>query len=502
MRWSNDMKTLTLTATVALTLLGGCGSPGANGSRDTQAVFPHAFEVTTLTQASEASSSLGAPESALTRIDELLNGDTPLSSVFTPELLYRQPEDAQCYGPRLPFKDHPDGTIPNSGELPPGDLGIWTMNEANTSQACTAAQLDARMQGVQTRTMSGLFLLAGSLDALYDAGYSLPAVGSSVDITAYMPAITNVTFTSVTLEHTASNEYHYTIEYTYTRSGVSYQVQFETTHRSGASANEYKGLMAYQIQDTMHGGNCGPGDNDITRKGSLVYERSSSDDFAVDAREAQFCSHSMSGGFDSRGLLDPTDRFDAATNSDGWGNNYSRFVSNYKASNRSGQYSYVWQAGYMDSHSRVLEIDLNDHSPVDGESYFGFGAPVYNTSATSGEISGMICNWAAPGHTHTPQLYAQRQFLEYNTSTTFFETTTAGSDITYAPTNTCQYSGGGTFAYDRNLDTHLTSADIAIVKSGASGSTELEFDLFQYTGSTVADMIINRGAHLPVAPTW
>ena len=505
------MKTTLLATSVALILLGGCSDSATttdtNLTRDTSAIFPHSFALQTLTQESLEISNLSiskaaTADSSITRIDELLAGDLPLNDVFTPELLYAHSEDAQCYGPSLLYKDHPDSATPNSGELPTGDLGIWTINEGSTSQACTAAQLDAQMNGVKERTMSGLFLLASSLDALYDAGLSLPAVGSSVDITPYMPTIADVTFTSVTLEQTSAGEYQYSIAFTYTRFGNDYDIEFQTTHRSGATSDEYSGLMAYQIQDTRNGGNCGVGDHNVTRKGSLIYERVSSDVFAVDAREADFCSHSMSSGFDSNGTLDATDTYDALSNPDGWGNDYNRFISNYKASNLSGQYSYVWQAGFGDSHSRALQIDLNDHTPVDGESYFSFAAPVYDTSATFGESLGMICNWAAPGSTNTLQPYAQREFLEFNSTTNFFETSEGASNITYAPTNDCTYVGDATFEYDRDLDSSLTSSDIAVVKVGASGSTELEFDLFSYTGSTVAEMIENRGAHLPVAPTW
>ena len=495
--------TSALFAVSGLLWLSGCG--GTSATRDTTLSFPHTFELLTLASddTSSGHAALGASPTAFTdRVEALINGTTPLKNVFTPDLLYKNPTDANCYGPRLKYEDNPDGATPNNGELPTGDLGIWQVNEGNTTEACTAAELNARMDGVKERTKSGLFLLASTLDALYSSGRSLPAVGSSISVTSSMPTVPDVSFTSVTIQQPTANTFQYDIAFTYTRSGTPYDIQFQIIHKGTSTGTTYKGLMTYQIEDTQNGGNCGAGANDITRKGTLVYERSGSDAYGVDAREAEFCTHSFSGGFTSAGLLDPSDKFDAASNPDGWGNNFSRFVADYKISNRSGQYVYAWQAGWHDGNTRVLQIDLNNHSPVDGESYFGYGADIASTTGTFGENLGMICNWAGPGNSHVPQLYAQRQFLEYNSSTQLFETKSGWSDITYAPTNSCQYDGNGTFEYDRDLDGSLTGSDIAVVKTGA-GAGELEFDLYSNSSyTTVADMITARGSHLPTAPTW
>ena len=513
------MKNIVLSIVVGGVLLSGCGGGGGGSdtdggsvtptptTRDTEALFPHTFLLNSITSelaggGTTKQTKSQEPSTTLDRIDQLLAGSTPLKDVFTPELLYARAMDALCYGPPLEYRDHPDGNGSNHGELPVGDLGIWTITEGNTTQACTAAELDARMKGVKDRSMSGLFLMASTLDAMYDSNQTLPAVGAGeLNLTAVMPTLSDVTFSHVAITQPVRDEYHYTIAFTYQRSGTPYAIRFDTIHRAGASVDEYKGMMQYQIEDQSPHGNCGMGLQAITRKGTLVYERSSQDDFSVDSREAEFCTHSFVGGFDSEGLLDPADRQDPHTNPDGWGNNYSRFIANYKVSNQSGQYSYVWQAGPQDSHSRVLQIDLNDHDPVDGESYFGYGAQVFDPHATFGENLGLICNWVAPGNIHLPQAYAQREFLRYSSAMGVFETPTGGDDITYAPTNSCQYDGNGSFAYDRNLDGNLTVDDIAVVRVGA-GTGELEFDLFSYTGSTVAEMIRNRGAHLPLSPTW
>ncbi|WP_295002256.1 hypothetical protein [Sulfurimonas sp.] len=515
-----QMKTMAIALSSLLFI--GCGGEGTSNSTTTDsnvtvdtnvtvsdAIFPKGFELTSLSVPTQNALPQAAPTfkadplPELSRIDKILNGTLPLTNVFTPNLLFATSIDAQCYGPNLLYKNNPDVNTTNSGELPSGDLGIWTLNEGNTTQACTAAQLDARMKGVKERSLAGLFLLAGSLDSMYDANLSIPSVGAGVlDLTSSMPTVPDVSFTSVSLEQNATDEYIYKIEFTYTRSAVDYDVKFQTVHKGTSTGDVYKGLMSYEIEDTMNGGNCGTGSNDITRKGSLLYERTSQDDFKVDAREADFCSHSFAGGFDVNKILNASDTYNVTTNPDGWGNNYNRFIANYKKSNKSGQYSYVWQAGPQDSHSRVLQIDLNNHTPVDGESYFGYGAQVFDTNATFGENLGLICNWAGPGAQHSPTFYGQRQFLTFNTTNKFFETPLGGSDITYAPTNSCKYDGSASFTYDRDLSGAIDSADISVVKVGAV-STELEFDLFEGNSTTpIAQKILSRGANLPVEPTW
>jgi len=506
---------LLISLAVASVVMNGCSgsdssvsnvSSNLNTNRETSDLFPHSFVLSSLSDGVGIENrSRGATTLSTTqRIEQLLAGTLPLNNVFTPELLYSYPARAECFGPKLKYDSHPDGALPNSGELPTGDLGIWLKTEGSTTQACATAQLDARMNGVKDKTMSGLFLMASSLDAMYDANLTLPSVGASaLNLTAFMPVVLKISFKSVTIEQPSADEFHYFIDFTYNKDvNTSYDIEFETIHKAGTTPNEFKGLMKYQIQDSMNGGNCGSGWHDITKKGSLVYERIGLDEFKVDSREADFCTHSFSSGFDTNNLLNPSDRYDSTSNLDGWGNNYANFIANYKPSNLAGQYLYIWQAGMNDSHSRVLQVGLNDHTPVDGESYFGYAAQVFNTTATQGENLGLICNWAAPGGTATPQLYAQRQFIEYNATLGFFQTPTGGSDITYAPTNNCIYDGTGSFTYDRDINGSIGSEDIAVVKVAATGVSELEFDLFDYNGSTVAEMISNRGATLPVAPVW
>lgn len=455
-----------------------------------------------------------ASSSLLTqRIDALLNGATPLKNLFTPELLYRTANDALCYGPALLYQNLPDGVTPNSGTLPPGDLGIWQETDTLTGHACVAAQLNSRMQGIRDRSTAGLMVLASMIDRIYSKGSTLPTAGSSIDLTVDMNALSipNVTFNSMTLSRDISSKWLYDVDFDYIRGSSTYNAKMQVTHSPGSSSSSYTGIIQYQVQDSLHGGNCMalPSGTNITRQGSVVYERISADHMRVEAREADFCGHGgMSGSYLADGRLDPADKLDAATNNDGWGNNFNQLAAEYKLSNLSGKYAYVWQAGPNDSHSRVFNMGVNDLTPLDGEAWFGYGTQIDNPSGlgTVGQITGFICNWAGPGSSHVEQEYAQRQFFRYNSSTGKVEVAAGGSDITYAPTNACTYDSSGTFQYDRNLNGTLDAADVAIVKTGAMSPSELEFDIFPspsstYYGMTMEDAIPARGYTLPKVPS-
>lgn len=463
---------------------------------------------------SMATSVSPASSSLLTQsIDALLSGVTPLKNLFTPELLYRTANDALCYGPALLYHNLPDGVTPNSGTLPPGDLGIWQETDILTGHACVAAQLNSRMQGIRDRSTAGLMVLASMIDRIYSKGGTLPTAGSSIDLTVDMNALSipNITFNSMTLSRDTSSKWLYNVDFDYTRRSSTYNAKMQLTHNPSGSGSSYNGVIQYQIQDSLPGGNCMalPSGTNITRQGSVVYERISADQMRVEAREADFCGHGgMSGSYLADGRLDPADKLDAAANSDGWGNNFNQLAAEYKLSNLSGKYAYVWQAGPNDSHSRVFNMGVNDLTPLDGEAWFGYGTQIDNPTGlgTVGQITGFICNWAGPGSSHMEQEYAQRQFFHYNSTTGKVEVVAGGSDITYAPTNACTYDGSGTFQYDRNLDSTLDAADVAIVKTDTTSPSELEFDIFPslsstYYGMTMEDAIPARGYTLPNAPS-
>lgn len=527
---SNHLLTIPL-----LALLTAC-----NGSSDSDpddvtrdySPFPEGLAVSSPTDTATVASAAGIKTatalpttsfhaSATRRIDSILNGTTPLRDDFTPELLYRNVTDASCFGPKLKYEEHPDGTAGNSGELPTGDIGMWPKAEdTTTNEACAAAQLNAQMVGIRDRSMAGLMIMASVVDTLYDTGLTLPVEGDTEDLTTQMNAtgITDVTFSSVELRQTGG-DYFYDVQFTYTDGTNSYDnsvtLQHEPTAATSVTKN-YKGLLTYQIQDEFTGGNCGTATHDITRVGSLLYNRDA-EGFLIESREAQFCGHSVvvADSYDTTDKqVDPTARYDMTTNPDGWGNNFSWFIADFDRTDLAGTYSYVWQAGPNDANSRVFRVGLNysqissDDGSInaDGEAWYGYGKQVFDTSSGSsdlGDIDGFICNWAGPGSSHPLQDYAQRQFLEYNNTDGVYQSPTGGSDLTYAPTASCTYDGSGSFDYDRDLNSTIDGSDIVKVIIGAAATDELEFDLYYPKGgysTMTVPQIIDARSNLPGRP--
>lgn len=466
-----------------------------NGGRPLSMLAPAAMNWTT------------AYADAVQRINDLLNGTTPVNDAFTPELFFNTGVNAQCYGPSLRYEDHPDAATPNSGELPGGDLMIWLETDTNTGHTCSAAQLNARLNGVKNQSFAALMGLASTVIVAIDNGYSEPAVGESLDLTSEMNdlSITGVNFSSVTIERVATDEWQYTQSYSFDYQGTARDITVSMSHTSGETEYDYSGLMQFTLNgdnSIFGGGNCS--DSARTLNGSLAYDRSSETELSVQSRVAIFCGADASGFntdsmADDVGQVDPDDSYHATNNPDGWSENFNLFGMQMDPTTLDGSYAYVWQAGVNDSHSRIFLMGVNYNetggtSVLDGEAYAGFGNAIANTD---GFIQGMICNWAGPNNSHALQPYGQRQFFSLDESTGVFETPSGGSDITYAPTNSCSYDGSGSFIYDTDLDGDLSDESA----SGAISPDLLSASDTDTDGTpTMPEAIMDRGYDLPVIP--
>ncbi len=457
-------------------------------------------------------------------IDGLLDGSTPVNDTFNPMLFLRSTGDAACFGPAMNYQDHPDGVTPNSGQLPSGDLGLWAEhndddgNGVYDGQACAAAQLNARLRGTGGRVMMALMSLASSARTAVDAGGSLPSgSGGSLDVTAEMNALMlpNVNFTaaSIVLDTSgAADEWRYTLDFVYTStnpmdsSTFDHVINLSLVHQPGSSSTQYEGLLNYRVTNNQQtGGNCDR--SVVTINGSVHYRRSSASAITLQAREAEFCGDGVNGitaalpgsGTLSGNVVDPALKYNANGDDPGWANNFTLVTASYDPSSLAGSYSTVWQAGDADSNARVMNVGLSDTTPLEGEAYYGFGDPV---DVSDGSITGFYCNWAGPGASgtlHTDR--AQRQSVVFDTTAGIFKVPTGGSDIVYAPVNSCSYDGSGTFLYDRDLDGDLTdeSADTASVSDPVSFT--LQLDLMGLNGAAdIAEAIQNQGYAAPVYP--
>lgn len=522
----------------SLLVLSGCGGGGGGGTVSVSSpapdtAFPAQVVLTSPTTTSssvvaasldivlakegEEPSDMSDRKKSAEEISEVLEDSSKrlaFASAFdVARLIKRHAGYAPCYGPKMKYQNHINGATPPSGELPSGDLGIWLETVSNTdTTACAAAQLNRNIYAASHRVNAAMKLMALLRATSRTSSGSALAMGTSINLTAEMNALgmARVTFTEATLARDAvtGNDWTYTIKanFTHPDTSTSYPIELTLKHTraSGGASYPYNGLLTYKIGDDLNGGNCPSGSfTEVTRAGTLMYSRSSATALEVNHRSSQYCGDinnlptNLVGG---DGQLNPSATFDGTK---GWADDFSRFAGVYNPADGAGSYAYAWQAGYGDSNTRILGVNLNtrqDDGSQDGEAFFGFGDVI---STTTGQIKGMICNWAGPGNSHSYQDYVQRQFLRLNTASGKWETPSGGSNIRYAPTNSCQYTTAeqttSSFVYDRDLDgdpaNDTAPSLLAEINTSPTPST---FDLKDKgTDATLAEMMYGRGYRLP-----
>ena len=468
-------------AALLLLAMIGCGGSGSGSStpgtsdNDTtsQTAFPTALAVASpLDWNSELASSARAQGSmsrailaseggseysaAIALLDDIISGSSLSACTFDPERFFQAVTNAQCYGPTVAYVDHPDAMPPASGELPSGDTGIWIEEDTPTGNACAAAELNARMEGIQARSLGALSGLAAMVCTINASGgtLSLPdATTTSVDLTSALPAPTDVTINSAVLAYSTTTggeaKYTYSLDFDYNTTNIVVELA-HIPH--AASSDVYRGQLTYRINTTTNGSNCSPDPNTpVTRNGSLVYNRTSTTAMAVEMREAQFCGADVNG-LDADGLVDATNEFDPGSAPHGWGDDFNLFRTEFDPTSLLGDYAYSWQAGHGDGNTRVFNLSVSDDNDDETEdleatAFFGYGLDAQNADPS---IHGFIFNWAGPGNNHTLQEYAQKQEVRYNTTTGNFDSVSA--NILYAPTVSGNYDGEGNFRYDSDAD--------------------------------------------------
>jgi hypothetical protein len=416
------------------------------------------------------------------RIDALLNGAVPvIGTLVKPERLVQIDRDAPCYGPSLKYSTgHPNRSTEPAGELPPGDLGIWTATDASSGDACAAAQLNARMSGAAQRGTQALRMLAVLARQAATSAGGLPAAGApALDLTAGLPAIPALVFRKATIAQTVAGTYAYEIqaELTHPASGRLHRIDMMLTHTTTTPSEVFDGLLKYAITGRFTGGNCpaspGGSEHDVTWVGTLKYAKTSSTALDLSHRTGMYCGAGSTGGslatdrgatYAGDGQLDPSSKLGGGTGK-GWGNNFSRFAASFNPSTEAGRYVYVWQAGPNDNHGRTLQVTLQQNlAGKMAVAHFGFGADIASASS-AGQIQGMFCNWAGPGHgpkgagAYAP--FAQRQAMTLGT-----QWVPSASQILYAPTNACTDGTSSAAWLDRNDDGVIDGADTPVTVTG------------------------------------
>lgn len=487
------------------------------------------------------SKTIGKPSTAISattyeslndQIEDLLSGAADLDDVFDPNAFFAIGSDAECYGPQLLFEDHPDASGgADDGTLPTGDLGIWVETDT-TGEVCAAAQLNAQLSGIEQRISMSMMGLASLILAYeYDGNVwpdDIQSSGSSGDLSSLLntAGLSGITFAYAGIEYdSVSEQYSYELSFSYNRDGTDYDAFISLIYDPAGDEDDdtYESLLNLLVEDTFVNPSDDCSDEQVTRNNSLHFVSLSDSDVRLQNREALLCGHfdqtltSASNGLTvsltdmeyseliEGMILNPdVDPDGSSLTLDGWQNDFSYFTAEFDPETLQGDYAYVWQAGPGDSHSRIMNLGLEVTGGDVGEAYFGYGDQVDSTEF-SNVVEGFICNWAGPGATHSLLEHAQRQHITRNEESGMFEPSNdngSSSNITYAPTNSCEYDGSGTFLYDRDLDSDLGDETADTVNIGP-GQT-LELDLVSDSSNTydgISDYIINgRGYDLPEYP--
>ena len=459
------------------------------------------------------------------QIDRILDGTMPVRDAFTPELFFSFPRNAECFGPSVKYENHPDHQNPPdpadrlNGELPTGDLGLWTEVDATTGHACAPAELNVRLNGMSKQGRGALMMVASMIAAANHNGIALPEAGSSVSVSSELNSAVadpdiNISLAGITQNSDSSWTYQLFFEYT-----RSWPVSGDYTHKISVrmdhtpspsdAKNAYSGLIAYWISGDggdahFPGGNC-PISSDRTYNGSLKYERTALTAMKLQSRAATFCGTevdaSITGSGIDAGMVNDDYVYDGSNQ--GWSENFDLFAADFDPDSLEGKYSYVWQAGSGDSHTRIFNIGVSEvNATLTGESYFGYGDPIGNTGGT---IQTFICNWAGPNGGaslayRSQNDRVQRQHFTLDTSTGLFEPTNpAASNITYAPTNDCDHSEpgiNGSFIFDTNADGLLTDETADDVANDLWKGTAADITAM----NTLPEIVINRGFNLTGIP--
>ncbi|MDE2593189.1 MAG: hypothetical protein KGL57_03045 [Burkholderiales bacterium] len=483
---------------VALTACGGGGGGGGGSSSDSSttapsttvsvgAGFPLGVSVHSPTALSGSTLAYAQGSSLVTAITEgtqsLDSSMVNVAGLFDPAYLAH----AHCYGPSVPYSHHDDAPSAPDGSLVSGDVAMWTDDDTATtgSPACSVAELDAELGPITTQTRQGLLLAAALRRAATTNGSgTLPDLGATRDLTAplaaqlasLLPGVTLQTATITSVSDTSQYIYRLVLRRGSGTSAESLEVVVQHTpndtseHFAGVLQLTHSHLTASTSYGCTDAVDSGTGLFQVAHVTSLGYNRYD-DNLSNRLRSAQFCgapangsssffgdvaTPSLSGEMDPTVFLDATGRRNSTL---GWKRELLRYSADVSLSALSGDHVQSWQNTPQDGHGRLFLVhDSGSGANHTAQVFHGFGGDL---SVGDGTLSGLYCNWAGPGASHTTITSAfQSQTLALNGG----RWNRVSSTIHYAPTNSC--SASSTMRFDANGDGTLGTSEGASAANG------------------------------------
>jgi hypothetical protein len=389
--------------------------------------------------------------------------------------LFRNALPATCYGPPIDFTAHPDAGLcadSDDGNLPQGDVGIWTEMEPKQdyadvtipAQPCVVAKVNSLVSVVQGEVDMAIDLSSSLLCAAKVKGKDqLPAEGEIKALSAVLQEVLDdaaipADISLATLKRETDTEDGFPVYLTKIdavlgdpddkQAGISLNMRHVPTSPDNRT---YKGKLWYTITGIDQV--TGPCDTNMHEFAvSLLYSKNASGKLKYRLQRATYCQGEAEP-FDADFNIDADNKYklipeDNTPNLKGWIANYNEGIFEIDTETGSGKISYAWQAGSPDTNTRVFvaELDADTDGSKSGCGYFGFGPSA--GSANVGSVNGMICNWAGPCNDHTTQDFVQRQCVTYDPETKQFSSDSDLLNIEYAPMISCDYDGSGSFVYD------------------------------------------------------
>ncbi len=519
-------------------------------NRDGAAFHHAALAAVPLGNAHAAAKVASEAQTVAAFIDDVANGKTvPTFDNLDLTAFFNGGANASCYAPRIAYTNHDDaaaGSGLGNGSLPAGDTGMMEKTDNATGQPCSAAQLDALINPVKKRANAAL-IIAAYMRA--SASSRVPAEGKADDHTAgintwfqdkkLFPQGVKGSVDSATIS-TSSGTYTYLVVVSASdASGVKYKLLVKMAYKPSATASaQFTGVATYVTYTSKYtDGNdvaCLNGVAPINRPtsanttiweptalsgtagekvqvGTLRFQRLAATKVDLTSREATYC---LAGGVDKLNeKTDPSANFaltssndldqgvDFTSKANGWiqqGRGFTRYGASFNPSTGEGNYKFAWQAGVLDSHSRMFVASVAYNSQSDtriGQAAFGFsGAMNQAADATSADLKGMICNWAGPGSQHNPggNFQYQRITLAADSSMWAIDSGSDANKIDYAPVNTC----GNKINSSMTFTPYRATAAGAEVSVGQRSNRANGLDTID-AGLTVQKTIEGRGISAP-----
>lgn len=391
-------------------------------------------------------------------------------------------DDVSCYGPTIPYANHPGGNSGPEPSLPQGDTGFWNADE--DGEACAAAKMNELVNKIGARVDNFVNMFAAMACAGKKANRDLPAIADApLDLSAILTEhvlVTGLTFTTATMDRLPDDAdgnpvFVSELEMSITAGDSTFTGHIILKHVPTSDDNStYKGKLSMSMTNSSgsFNMNCaqapvGVDTADLPEGGVLAavvkYEKTANG-LVEEANYAEFCG-SDADPFDALNNIDPANKV-TATNLTGWGGNYNYALLSLDPDTGLGTMAYAWQAGRADQRTRVLNVTTAaGDSGDEGTAYYGYGPDVESVSL--GAIDGFVCNWAGPGGAISQDPrdadtiretvgwdLAQKQVLSRAADATVFSA--SESFITYAPINNCgNLAAASTFTYENDTGTAM-----------------------------------------------